>query len=250
VHDLQSLTALRYRLKVIVTGPRRASRDDRPATPGPDRSLDEESKVTCGLLIALEGIDGSGTTTQAMRLGQHFGSRAHVTREPSTGPVGQLLRRILGGEHAPVDPAVVALLFAADRRDHLAREVEPALAQGRLVITDRYLLSSLAYQTITAERAWVAQLNAHARPADLTVLLDLPVEVAAARRQARGGQEELFDARELQERVAIAYRGEAALLAAGGARVVTLDGAGPPDAVERAIRAAVETCLVGATSAS
>src|SRR4051812_35922446 len=104
-----------------------------------------------GRLIALEGVDGAGTTTQAQRLAVLLGARAHVTREPSGGPLGQLLRQLLSGAHADLDPAAVALLFAADRLDHLSREVEPALARGQHVITDRYLLSSLAYQTVDGD---------------------------------------------------------------------------------------------------
>ena len=100
----------------------------------------------------------------------------------------------------------MALLFAADRRDHLRREIEPALAAGMDVVCDRYLLSSLAYQGEEAEREWVAELAREVRPPDLTLLLDLPVAVAAARRRAAGRIEERYDADAVQERVAAAYR--------------------------------------------
>src|SRR5574341_1198614 len=92
------------------------------------------------LLIALEGIDGAGTTTQAALLCdwlRGMGTRVHRTQEPSAGPIGQLLRLLLRGP-LRVDPAAVALLFAADRLDHLAREIEPQLASGAHVVTDRY----------------------------------------------------------------------------------------------------------------
>jgi dTMP kinase len=196
-----------------------------------------------GLLIALEGVDGAGTTTQAERLGRRLGDRALVTREPSMGPVGRLLRQLLGGVDAPCDSAALALLFAADRRDHLAREIEPALARGQHVVTDRYVLSSLAYQSLSVDRAWVAELNTGVRAADLTLFLDVQPEVAEARRRARGGPAELFDAPALQERIGAAYRREAARLAAEGARVVTLDGGAAPDEVEQAIAREVEICL-------
>ena len=144
------------------------------------------------IFVVLEGIDGSGTTTQLPRLVAHLGARgraAVATREPSTGPVGQLLRQVLAGQHrltdgAAFDGRAMALLFAADRRDHLCREIEPALAAGSDVVSDRYLLSSLAYQAEEAERDWVAGLARGVRRADLTLLLDVPIPVAAARRRA------------------------------------------------------------------
>ena len=165
-------------------------------------------------LIVLEGIDGSGTTTQLDRLARHLeglGRRVHVTREPSTGPVGRLLREILIGLHrlpdgTPADGLTAALLFAADRRDHLRREIEPALAAGKDVLSDRYLLSSLVYQADEADAAWVASLARDIRPADLTLLLDLPVTIAAERRRAAGRPEERYDQDAVQERVAARYR--------------------------------------------
>jgi dTMP kinase len=190
-------------------------------------------------LIVLEGIDGSGTTTQLARLAAHLrglGRRVHATREPSDGPVGRLIREILLGGHrgpdgAEVDGRAMALLFAADRRDHLRREIEPALAAGIDVVTDRYLLSSLAYQAEEAERDWVAGLARAVRPPDLTLLLDVPVSVAAARRRAAGRSTERYDEDGFQARVAANYR----RLAGGDPGVVVLDGGGTVDAVADAI---------------
>jgi len=196
-----------------------------------------------GPLIAIEGIDGAGTTTQARRLARWLeagGRPAHLTREPSDGPIGRLLRAILGGAHAPVDPAAVALLFAADRLDHVAREIEPARAAGRAVLSDRYVLSSLAYQAIAVPRDFVAAANARAPAPDLTLLVEVPADVAAARRAARGGPDELFDALDVQRRVAEAYRREADAARAAGERVVIVDGRPGPDDVFAALCAAVE----------
>jgi dTMP kinase len=200
-----------------------------------------------GKLIVLEGIDGSGTTTQAARLGEfldRIGQPALVTREPSHGPIGLELRKILGGAHAPVDPAAMALLFAADRVDHLSREILPALAAGRHVVTDRYVLSSLAYQSIVVDRDLVVSFNARARRADLTLLLDVPVAVAAERRRARGGSEELYDAIAFQEKVAANYRREAELLWQAGDAVMVIDGAPDADSVFAALADAVKTCVL------
>jgi dTMP kinase len=202
------------------------------------------------IFVVLEGIDGSGTTTQLPRLVAHLqgrGRRAVATREPSAGPVGQLLRQILTGQHRnpggdPVDGRAMALLFAADRRDHLKREIEPALAAGTDVVSDRYLLSSLAYQAEEAERDWVAGLARDVRRPDLTLLLEVPVAVAGARRRAAGRDVERYDADAVQERVAANYH---RLATADPASVVALDGARSVDdvagAVARAVDAVVES---------
>jgi dTMP kinase len=206
-----------------------------------------------GKLVVLEGVDGAGTTTQAERLGRRFGARVHVTREPSQGPIGALLRQLLGGAHAPVDRVAVALLFAADRLDHLAREIRPALARGQLVVTDRYVLSSLAYQSIDLQpdfggdreraRDLVAAINARAQPADLTLFLDVPADVAEGRRRGRGAPEELFEHRAFQERLQAAYLTEADRLLASGATVRILDGTLSADVVEGQILAALKACF-------
>lgn len=186
-----------------------------------------------GLLVVLEGIDGAGTTTQVRRVADALGARGlevHTTREPSDGPIGRLLREILGGGHQPVDATTMGLLFAADRADHIQREVAPALGRGAIVISDRWYHSSLAYQGSEEERAWIAELNRRAIAPDLTVFLEVPATVAAARRAARGGPDELYDALAVQERVARGYR---EVMAERGAteRIATLDGQRPADAL-------------------
>jgi dTMP kinase len=187
-----------------------------------------------GKLIVLEGVDGAGTTTQALRLVQHFG--AHLTREPSDGPIGKELRAILRGERGAVDESAVALLFAADRLDHWHREIAPALKNGP-VITDRYVLSSLVYQAPVGA-TFVAAINARAPAPHLTILLDVDVAVAEKRRLSRGGPVERYDDRATQERLADAYR-EAAR--AHGAVIV--DGNRDPDAVFADLVPLVQSCL-------
>ena len=196
-------------------------------------------------LIVLEGIDGAGTTTQTRRLVETLragGTEAHATREPSDGPVGALLRRMLAGECAPVDATTLALLFAADRADHLQREVEPALARGAVVVSDRWYHSSLAYQGTEEDRGWIQILNQRARRPDLTIFLEVAAEVAARRRSAAGRAEEMFDRLSTQRAVAAGYRAVMAALA-GSERIVTLDGERPADEVAAAIeRLAREAC--------
>jgi dTMP kinase len=197
---------------------------------------------TSGKLIVLEGIDGAGTTTQAARLARAYGAAVHVTREPSDGPVGVEIRRILRGAHAPFDHRALALLFAADRVDHLAREVEPLLARGIHVVSDRYLISSYVYQGRFVEPEFVHAINQAARAADLTLFLQVPVEVATARRHGRGQAEELFEEVALQAEIARGYELETARLGERE-RVLVVDGSRDTDAVFGAVLGAVESCI-------
>jgi dTMP kinase len=201
-----------------------------------------------GRFIVLEGIDGAGTTTQTERLVAHLRARgrpAAATREPSGGPIGRMLRELLLGQHRLADGGAVggstmALLFAADRLDHLQREVEPLLAGGSDVVSDRYLLSSLAYQAVEADRAWVASLARGVRRPELTILVDLPIEVAAERRRRAGRPIERYDADSTLARVAENYR---QLARETGAAVV--DGARTPEEVASAIAALADALPEG-----
>lgn len=193
-----------------------------------------------GLFIVLEGIDGCGSTTHAKLLTeaiQKRGFQVVLTCEPSTGPVGSLIRqalqRRLSGPDAATprsfDWTAMALLFAADRMDHLHSTILPALDVGSVVISDRYDLSSLAYQSVTAHSGsdaipWIRELNAQARRPDLTLVIDVPAEVAEERRRLRGGVEELFEKRELQARLATVYARAEELVPAD--RVLHVDGVG------------------------
>lgn len=174
-----------------------------------------------GHFIVIEGIDGSGTTTQCSILASRLtgkGLPVHVTREPSDGPVGVLIRQILigrvvvPGSHGARPPswATMAALFAADRLDHLEAEILPNLHDGVSVISDRYDHSSVAYQTVssgggTDVSAWVLEINRRARRPDLTLVLDVDAEVAATRRGLRSTNPELYEVSEMQEELAKFY---------------------------------------------
>jgi dTMP kinase len=201
-------------------------------------------------LVVLEGLDGAGTTTQARRLVDTLTARgraAHLTREPSDGPVGRLLREMLVGKHAIAGAVITqdtfSLLFAADRMDHLQREVEPELERGSLVVSDRWYHSSLAYQGTGAERAWIRELNARARRPELTILLRVRPEVAAERRVAAGRAQELFEDLAMQRKVAAGYDAVVDELRAAGERIEVLDGEEPLDAVAAKIAALVEPLI-------
>jgi dTMP kinase len=206
--------------------------------------------VRRGRFIVIEGIDGAGTTSQSERLGRALrqeGRKVLTTREPSGGPVGVLLRQALTGRvtlpgGGAWSAQTLALLFAADRKDHLEAEVEPALEGGQIVICDRYLLSSLAYQGLGVSMAWVESLNAHALRPDLTLFLHVPPRVAAARREARGGAPELFDSAQAQRRIARQYE-VAIRRRARKDRIRTLDGTLSMDEVSALVLASVRAEL-------
>jgi dTMP kinase len=207
-----------------------------------------------GHFIVLEGIDGAGTTTQVQLLGAEMRRRGlpvHTTREPSDGPIGAMIRQVLrgrlvvpgvSGARAP-SWATMALLFAADRSDHLDAEVIPNLLDGVTVLSDRYDHSSVAYQSASGERAgdaiaWIRGLNARARRPDLTIVLDVREEVAAKRRAERSGRPELYEDSEFQTQLAAFYR--ALEVHFPGERIVHVDGEREPAAVLAGVCAAVD----------
>ncbi|MHC1586211.1 MAG: dTMP kinase [Candidatus Hecatellaceae archaeon] len=138
-----------------------------------------------GKLIAFEGLDGSGKTTQACLLVEALrkrGVKACYTCEPTYWRVGDLIRLHVSRFKRRL-PVYEALLFAADRYEHVVREVKPRLRRGYVVVSDRYVYSSLAYQGASGlSLQWIRSLNFFAPKPDLTVLIDLPAEQALKRK--------------------------------------------------------------------
>jgi dTMP kinase len=213
-------------------------------------------QATPGRFIVLEGIDGAGTTTQTERLVDVLrsrGLRSITTREPTNGPIGTMIRQVLTGrivvadDRGPRAPdwTTMALLFAADRMDHLDAEILPALRQGQVVVSDRFDHSSVAYQSASAQDptavSWILQLNARARRPDLTIVLDVPEDVAAERRARRGARAELYEQSAFQQRLAAFYRELEQHFP--GERIAHIDGRSDPDTVHRAILAEVDPLL-------
>jgi dTMP kinase len=202
--------------------------------------------MTSGRLVTIEGIDGAGTTTQAKMLVDWISARGRkgvYTCEPSGGPVGLLLRQILSGrtvvrrndgEVHPVNNEVISLLFAADRMDHLDNEVIPLLESGVEVVTDRYYHSSFTYQALQGDLDWIRNLNARARIPDMTFILDLPAEQAAARRQQAGrAVEEIYETQSTQLQLRDAYRKLPELLS--DEDILIVDGSPEAQSVHRVI---------------
>jgi dTMP kinase len=204
-----------------------------------------------GLFVVFEGIDGAGTTTQAARYASFLRSRrrlVHVTGEPSGGPMGSLLRLMLKQRvtlPSHQRESTMTLLFAADRLDHLESEICPHLRDGYVVISDRYELSSIIYQSIgiedEAERkkfvSWIRECNRHAMQPDITIVIDVDPEVAEHRRRIRGGASDLYEEPVLQARLARAYLKAEDLV--GGDRLIHVDGNGDVDSVTAAVSKAL-----------
>jgi dTMP kinase len=165
-----------------------------------------------GTFIVLEGIDGAGKSTQAKLLKVWFEERGYevvLTKEPTDTAFGRLIRRLVltGGKEGIIDGAKIsheaeALLFAADRAEHVDKLIKPSLEAGKIVISDRYFYSSLAYQWARGlDLEWLIDLNRFAVRPDLVVLLDLPVKESMKRLRSRSIKSEFDKIYELQRRV-------------------------------------------------
>lgn len=158
--------------------------------------------------IVIEGIDGSGTTTQTQLLANRLsdsGLDVWLTSEPTSGEIGRLIRRVLAGE-LEVDPCTLAFMYAGDRNEHIFGNggIREHLEHGALVVCDRYLYSSLAYQSIECAPELVARLNSAFPPPELAVFLDVHVSVSAERLRSRSSRE-IFEYESFQSRVRDRY---------------------------------------------
>jgi len=203
-----------------------------------------------GLFITLEGGDGSGKTTQASLLRDWLESEERIvvrTREPGGTEVGVLIRDIVLHHRGEVSPRAEALLYAADRAHHIATVVRPALERGEVVIQDRYLDSSVAYQGAgrVLGRDEIRDLSLWATEGllpDLTVLLDLDPATARARLDAADKPFDRLEAErdEFHARVRAEYL---VLAAAEPERFLVLDASLPADEIAEAVRARVTALL-------
>lgn len=159
------------------------------------------------LFIAFEGIDGAGLTTHARMTERYLegkGLKVVLTKEPTDGLVGGLIKACLRGEWK-ADPMTLQLLFAADRCHHVNTVISPALRSGRVVVTDRYLFSSLAYGSLNLDYEWLKVVNSLFPLPDLTFILDLnPLEAIRRIKEDRFAVE-LFEEVEKLEKVRKAY---------------------------------------------
>jgi dTMP kinase len=199
--------------------------------------------MSLGRFIVLEGLDGAGTTTQARRY-HGYCTQHHVdsflTYEPTGERIGTFIRTLLSGEATAPSQHVLGLLFAADRLAH-SELIERHRAEGRDVVCDRYILSSLAYQTldpaITPE--WVAEINRGCSIPDVTLFLDVPVDVCLQRVSARGEDRTIYERKDRLETIRENYDRLRDFYRRRYGALVALDGAQPPDQVHAAILAAL-----------
>jgi dTMP kinase len=183
--------------------------------------------------VVLEGMDGAGTTTISGLVADGLRARdlqVCLTAEPTDGPIGTVLRSHLR-RGIDLDPHTTALAFSADRADHLARTIRPALRRGEWVVCDRYLLSTLAYQGAegVSQDAVLAASAGFATP-DLTVVLDVPDEVRRKRMSGRA-ERERYEEAEFDEGLRASYGKAIALLRAAGHRIDVLDATASPQAI-------------------
>jgi dTMP kinase len=161
-----------------------------------------------GVFICIEGLDGCGKTTQAKRLARALrrkGYDAVYTAEPSKGKIGEFIKRycLHGGKR--ISSVTEALLFAADRFEHVENEVIPALNEGRLVVSDRYVYSSLAYQGAAGlELEWIRSINEHAIKPSLAIFIDVEPTVVVGRLKPR---KSVMENLETQRKVREVYMG-------------------------------------------
>ncbi len=210
-----------------------------------------------GLFLSFEGIEGSGKTSQVARLARRLTGAGHevvATREPGGTPLGARLRSmLLEKEGAPIAPRVELLLYAADRAQHVSEVILPALRRGAVVLCDRYLDATVAYQGYGRGLGAGTVLALHREPPlDLrphrTLLLDLDPAIGLARARARNAAAGTDAAEGRFEGEALAFHravrhGYLALAAAEPGRVRVVDAAGTEDEVEARVGAALRDLL-------
>ncbi|MCX8171185.1 MAG: dTMP kinase [Candidatus Bathyarchaeota archaeon] len=161
-----------------------------------------------GSLICIEGLDKSGKTTQSRLLVEALNSRgfnAIYTSEPSDGEVGKFIERYVLKRRRRIPVSIEALLFAADRIDHFERKIKPMLNEGKIVVSDRYVYSSLAYQGAAGlDISWIIEINRMVPKPDLAIYLDVPVEVVMERIMKKHGRS-VMETFETQSRVREIY---------------------------------------------
>lgn len=188
--------------------------------------------------VVIEGLDGAGTTTQSRLLVSRLqaeGASAILTREPSDGPIGVLIRQMLsmrvvarsGDGFEPINRESLALLFAADRLDHVECEIKPALANNQYVISDRYYHSSYVYQgdvdgSESFDIQWVHTLNERALRPDITFFIEAEVDLCLSRIEKRN-QRDIYESHEKLTRLHGRYAQVFRELESTGENIVRLD---------------------------
>jgi dTMP kinase len=191
-----------------------------------------------GIFIVIEGLDGSGKTTQAMLLAKNLEQTHKVllTAEPSHGKIGTFIRDCCLYESTRLPTEAEALIFAADRVEHMYSEVKPALDEGKLVICDRYIYSSLAYQgSAGLSLEWIKTINARALQPDFSIFIDVPPRQVIERLQRKKSVMETLEIQTKVREVYLKYviKGE----------LIRIDGDKPKEAVAEELNSKVSGLL-------
>jgi len=174
-----------------------------------------------GKLIVLEGADGTGKSTHARLLSEHLLARGYntvITEEPTKGEIGGFIRKILSGSKK-VSPETLALLFTADRAEHIENVIKPAIDSGKIVITDRYYYSTIAYQSVQGlSQKWLSEINSFAVDPDIVIVLEIESQEALNRMNRE--TKEVFEYLDFQKKVQKALLG----MANGGNKALSRPG--------------------------
>jgi dTMP kinase len=187
-----------------------------------------------GVFIVIEGLDGSGKTTQTHLLAQKLSKNYPVklTAEPSRGKTGTFIRQCCLYEDKRLPTETEALLFAADRIEHLQNEIKPSLDEGKIVVCDRYTYSSLAYQgSAGLSLDWIKTINARALQPDFAIFIDVPPEKVLERLQRKKSVMETLETQQKVREVYLKYveKGE----------LISIDGDKPKVVIAEALYAKV-----------
>jgi dTMP kinase len=153
--------------------------------------------------IVFEGLDGSGITTQSTLLRNYFlgkGKEVVLTKEQTDGIIGGLIKSCLKGEWK-TDPLTLQMLFVADRNHHLKNEIEPALRKNKIVISDRYVLSTIAYGSLDLPTNTLKNMNANFRKPDMTFIIDTQPRICIERIKKARHHTELFEQEQKLEQI-------------------------------------------------
>ena len=205
----------------------------------------EQSRCLPGFIV-FESIDGAGTTTQIRLLAEKLAAAGVPCRrdaEPTSGPIGQLIRQALSG-HLPLHAATVAYLFAADRAEHVegSSGIRANCAAGRLVLSDRYLFSSLAYQGLTCGRSLPERLNQDFPLPELLFFFHLPAETGMDRMKDRTSLE-IYEQLDFQRQVAAAYEEVMERFRDSGLRLCRIDASQSIEQISATIWQEIERLL-------
>lgn len=194
-----------------------------------------------GKLIAIEGCDGSGLSTQTKLLCEFLRSEGREvlqTKEPTESFVGKAVRSVLRKE-VITDQKTLQLLFCADRAHHLESEIMPALEKGKIVVTDRYIMSTLAFGSLDVDMGWLKKLNEKFPVPDLTIIIDVPEDVSIRRIKSSRPETELFEETGKLKKIRENYKA----LSEDFPNALTLDGTKTVEEVFKGVKSAVERTL-------